>query len=61
VQTSDGHYSGKWLRLKILQFPISLHPALFDLTFESLIVADEASLNAKPGARLERHSLTAII
>ena len=40
---------------------ISLNSAVFDLTFESLIVADEASLNAKREERLERHAESAII
>jgi hypothetical protein len=34
-------------------------PGFFDLTFESLIDADEASLNAKREERLERHPSSA--
>ena len=36
-------------------------PGFFDSTFVLLIVADEASLNAKREKRLERHSSSAII
>jgi hypothetical protein len=40
---------------------ISQNPDFFDHTFELLIVADEASLNAKREERLEWHSSSAII
>jgi hypothetical protein len=39
--------------------PIFPQTAFFDPTFESLIVADEASLNAKREERLEWHSSAA--
>jgi hypothetical protein len=41
--------------------PIFLHPGFFHLTFVSLIVADEVSLNAKQEERLEWHTSSAII